>query len=60
MVKKLYDTIKKDKMSLILTIFPYSESFINNLSKNRLEYLSKYVDFFSVMTYDYLSYQKQE
>lgn len=58
--KKLYETLKKEKMSLVLTIFPYSESFVNQLSKKRFEYMAKYTDYFSVMTYDYVSYLKQE
>lgn len=59
-VKKLYETLKKEKMNLILTIFPYTESFVNQINKKRFEYLAKYADFFSVMTYDYVSYLKQE
>lgn len=60
MIRKLYEALKKEKMSLVVTIFPYSESFSNSLNKMRFEYLSKYVDYFNVMTYDYLSYTKQE
>ena len=60
MLRKLSEALKKDKKMLVLTIFPYSESFINYLSKIRFEYVSKYTDYFSVMTYDYIQYVKQE
>lgn len=60
MQKKLYEAIKKEKMILVQTIFPHSESFENHLTKIRFEYISKYTDFFSVMTYDYIQYLKQE
>ncbi len=58
MLKKLYEAIKKENMILVLTIFPYADSFKNVLSKIRFEYVSKYTDYFSVMTYDYIQYQK--
>jgi GH18 family chitinase len=57
MMKKLYEALKKEKMSLVLVLLPYSENIINILTKNRFEYLSKYVDYFNVMTYDYVSYK---
>jgi GH18 family chitinase len=57
MVKKLYEAFKKEKMSLVLLLLPYSENIMNILTKNRFEYLSKYVDYFNVMTYDYVSYK---
>ena len=60
MLKKLYEALQKEKMTLILTIFPYSENFVNILTKKRFEYLAKYADFFSVMTYDYVQYRKSE
>ena len=58
MLKKLYEAVKKENMTLVLTIFPYADSFKNSLSKIRFEYVSKYTDYFSVMTYDYIQYQK--
>jgi hypothetical protein len=58
MIKKFYEALKKEKFTLVMTVFPHSEAFVNQLSKIRFEYLSKYVDYFSVMTYDYLNYQK--
>jgi GH18 family chitinase len=57
MMKKLYEALKKEKMSLVLVLLPYSESIMNILTKNRFEYLTKYVDYFNVMTYDYVSYK---
>jgi hypothetical protein len=60
MLKKLSEALRKEKMTFIITIFPYSESFVNYLSKMRFEYLAKYVDYFSVMTYDYMQYLKAE
>jgi GH18 family chitinase len=57
LIKKLYETLKKEKMSLVLVLLPYSENIMNILTKNRFEYLSKYVDYFNIMTYDYVSYK---
>jgi GH18 family chitinase len=58
-LKKLYEALKKDNRVLILTILPYSESMINQLTKNRFEYVTKYCDYVNIMTYDYFSYTKE-
>lgn len=46
-------------MKFIVTIFPYSESLVNYLSRPRFEYVAKYVDYFNVMTYDYVTHVKK-
>jgi GH18 family chitinase len=60
LLRKLYEALKKENMSLILTIFPYTEAFINQLSKIKFEYIAKYTDYFNVMTYDYFTYNNKE
>ncbi len=60
MIKKLYETLKKQKKDLITFIYPYSEQIKNVLNLKRFEYLSKYVDYFNIYTYDYVSFQKSE
>ena len=59
-LKNLYETLKKSDKSLILSVYPYSEVFVNQLTKARFEEASKYVDYFSIMTYDYYTYQSEE
>jgi hypothetical protein len=59
-LKNLYETLKKSNKSLVLTIFPYSDTFLNQLTKTRFEYAAKYVDYFNLMTYDYYTYREQE
>jgi len=59
-LKNLYETLKKSNKMLILTIFPYTNIFLNQLTKIRFEYASKYVDYFNIMTYDYYTYRDQE
>ena len=56
--RELYENLKKEKLELIVTIYPYAESFQNIISRDRFKYLSKYVDYFNIMTYDYLQYSQ--
>ena len=60
LLRKLYENLQKEKMTLILTTFPYTEAFINHLSKIKFEYITKYTDYINIMTYDYISYNKSE
>jgi GH18 family chitinase len=59
-LKNLYENLKKTDKMLILSVFPYSEVFVNILTKARFEEASKYVDYFNIMTYDYYTYQSEE
>ena len=54
--RKLSEELHKEKMLFLTVIFPISENISNYLSKQRFEFLSRYVDYFSIMTYDYLSH----
>lgn len=60
LIKNLHDTLKAAKMKLVLTLFPYSESFINNVNRQRFEYLTNHSDYLNIMAYDYMSYIKNE
>jgi len=51
---------KHEKMFLIITLYPQSESFQTILSKPRFEYLAKYTDYFNIMTYDHYQYSNKE
>jgi spore germination protein YaaH len=59
LIKRISEMLKKENKMFILVIYPYAESFINTLNKARFEYLSRYVDYFSVMSYDYISYMSK-
>ena len=58
--RKLSDELHKEKMILITTIFPFTENIGNYLSKQRFEYLSRYVDYYNLMTYDYFSHLNEK
>ena len=53
---KLSEELHKEKMLFVATIFPYSENISNYLSKQRFEYLNRYIDYFNIMTYDYITH----
>lgn len=58
---KLYTELHKLNKKLLITLFPFSESIHNVITKARLDYISRYADNFIIMTYDYLHYfQKEE
>lgn len=59
-IQKLYEAIKKENMSLILTILPYTENFINQLSRSKFQEISQYTDYFNIMTSDYVRYNESE
>ena len=59
-LRKLYDALKKENMYLINVLFPYSNHLGNIITKIRFEYIYKYTDYFSLMTYDYYQYMKSE
>lgn len=48
--------LKQDNKILILPLFPYSENSLNYVSRKRFEKLSNFVDYFNIMTYDYISH----
>ena len=55
--KALHDKNK----NIIITLFPYTENkIINEVNDKNIEYLSNYVDYFNIMTYDYLQYSNEE
>jgi spore germination protein YaaH len=56
LARKISEELHKENMLFILPIFPYSETINNILSRQRFEYLSRYADYFNVMTYDYISH----
>jgi spore germination protein YaaH len=58
LISRISDALKKEKMLLIVTLFPLSESVQSIMNKARFEYLSKYVDYFNIMSYDYISHAK--
>jgi len=57
---KLFNELKKLKMKLIITMFPYSESLNSVVSVAKFEYLSRYCDYIVLMTYDYIHYFNRE
>jgi len=59
-IRSLYLALNKQGKLLIITIYPYSENFVQYLTKSRFESVSQYVDYFHLMTYDYFSYQSKE
>jgi GH18 family chitinase len=57
---KLVETVgtrirEKNKL-FVLVLYPYADTFTNVLDRAKFEYLARYVDFFSIMSYDYISY----
>jgi len=58
--RKLSEELKKENMLFISVIFPYSDNIQNFLSKQRFEYLSRYVDYFNMMTYDYVTHLSEK
>ena len=55
------DALHKKNKQIIITLFPYSENDIKNeVNDKNFEYLSNYIDYFNIMTYDYLQYSNQE
>jgi spore germination protein YaaH len=58
--RKLSDELHKEKLTFITTMFPFSENIANYLSKQRFEYLARYVDYFNIMTYDYISHLNEK
>ena len=58
--RKLSDELHKEKMLFLTVIFPFSENLSNYLSKQRFEYLARYVDYFNMMTYDYISHLNEK
>jgi spore germination protein YaaH len=58
LISKISEMLRKEKMTLIVTLFPLSESIQNVMNKARFEYLSKYVDYFNIMSYDYISHSR--
>lgn len=54
--QKLHNELNKLKKNLIITLFPYSETMVNIITKPRVEYLSRYTDYIVLMTYDYLNF----
>jgi len=55
-IRELNDSLKKENFSLVVVLYPYSESFENIISRKRFEYLAKHTDYLHIMTYDYLQY----
>ena len=55
---KLSEELHKSKLNIVITLFPYSEHVKNEVDKNRFEFLAKHIDYFNIMTYDYLQYHK--
>jgi len=47
-------------MNFVLTTFPVSDNVANLMSKQRFEYLTRYVDYFHIMAYDYLSHLNEK
>lgn len=58
--RKLSDELHKEKMSFITTVFPFSDNVANYLSRQRFEYLARYVDYYNIMTYDYVSHLNEK
>lgn len=58
--QKLYNELKKNEKKLIVVFFPLSETLQNIVSKARFDYLSRYLDYAFIMTYDYFSYINTE
>lgn len=58
--RKLSEELHKEKMLFLTTIFPFTENVGNYLSKQRFEYLSRYVDYYNLMTYDYVSHLNEK
>lgn len=58
--QKLYNELKKNDKKLIVVFFPLSETLQNIVSKARFDYLSRYLDYAFIMTYDYFSYINTE
>ena len=54
--RKLSEELRKENMLFVTTIFPFTENISNYLSKQRYEYLNRYVDYFNIMTYDYITH----
>lgn len=54
----LSQAFKENHLSLVVTLFPYAEQLKNAINKNRFEFLAKYIDYFNIMTYDYIQYHK--
>lgn len=56
LIQKLSEDLKKEKMLLTLVLFPFSENIPNVVSHQKFEFLTRYVDYFNIMTYDYISH----
>lgn len=54
--QKLFTELQKNNKKLIVVFFPISETLQNIVSKPRFDYLSRYLDYAFIMTYDYFSY----
>jgi GH18 family chitinase len=62
LIEKISKELRKEKekvgkdLTFIVVAYPYADSFANILNKTRFQYISQHVDFFSIMSYDYVSY----
>jgi hypothetical protein len=56
LIETLGTRLREKNKLFILVVYPYAEAFSNVLDKAKFEYLSRSVDYFSIMSYDYISY----
>lgn len=54
--------LKKENMKFIITAFPLTEgsSITNSLTKENFKEFAEYIDYFNIMTYDYMQYHREE
>lgn len=57
-IPDLYQALSSIGMKVIFTLFPYTDTLSVVVNQKRFEFLAKYVDYFNIMTYDYLQYHK--
>ena len=61
-LKKISEDLHNNNKIIIISLFPYTEGVqMNNIvNKKKFIELSKYIDYFNIMTYDYISYHNRK
>lgn len=57
-IPDLHAALSSIGSKLIFTLFPFTDTLNVAMNQKRFEFIAKYVDYFNIMTYDYLQYNK--